>query len=281
MKELQHARTGALLAQKKLCNATWLRHCVSTEDGDEYAALELFSKHILSWYPDGSIRLNSCGYRTHTTKDRLDRYLPSGFRVLQYKPYWYLDTPTGARPFIDRMLITDKGHIKKHSLVAEYDSLNYLDALWLRRRIHEYATTYVKSFCAGRIAFDDMCAKCSEARKHSPHDGERTHALAHITSSTAPATMLHRARQLAYHRDRSFTRWSPAQLGAVIDAGWAHAQLFWRRPKNKKELIAQTELRMTAAQGGALDLRPYDYRVSLRAMLEDHLLAIFSFEAMT
>lgn len=43
----------------------------------------------------GAYRFSHCGWDTSTTKQRLNRYLPSGYRVYQEDHDWYLSTPDG------------------------------------------------------------------------------------------------------------------------------------------------------------------------------------------
>lgn len=50
-------------------------------------------------------RLDSCGYRTRTTKERINRRLPYGYRVKQRDHEWLLDTPDGVYDFTDGMTI--------------------------------------------------------------------------------------------------------------------------------------------------------------------------------
>lgn len=54
----------------------------------------------------GVYRLSSCGYRTATTKERINRYIPSGYFVRQEDFEWYLEKPDGSRePFHDGMIL--------------------------------------------------------------------------------------------------------------------------------------------------------------------------------
>lgn len=52
-------------------------------------------------------RLDSHGYRTMTTKERINRHLPRGWKVIQRDFEWFLTTPDGERrEFADGMTIT-------------------------------------------------------------------------------------------------------------------------------------------------------------------------------
>jgi hypothetical protein len=61
-----------------------------TEYVDGRRTLRLHATDILTWKPDGVIVLNSGGYRTHTTKERLNAFLPLGIRVYQKNYSWYV-----------------------------------------------------------------------------------------------------------------------------------------------------------------------------------------------
>lgn len=46
---------------------------------------------------NGIFRLNSSGYRTSTTKERINRYLPAGYRLIQRDFDWLVVGPDGER----------------------------------------------------------------------------------------------------------------------------------------------------------------------------------------
>lgn len=45
---------------------------------------------IIGWFSDGSIRLNTGGFKTRTTKARMNSFLPRGFSVFARNDKWYL-----------------------------------------------------------------------------------------------------------------------------------------------------------------------------------------------
>jgi len=53
----------------------------------------------------GSYRISSCGYQTSTTKERINRYIPYPYKVIQRDFNWYLETPEGRKDFKDGMII--------------------------------------------------------------------------------------------------------------------------------------------------------------------------------
>lgn len=52
--------------------------------------LKLHDTYVVTWYADGRVKLNSGGWRTVTTKARINEYLNSGYGVEQELGQWYL-----------------------------------------------------------------------------------------------------------------------------------------------------------------------------------------------
>jgi hypothetical protein len=74
---------------------------------------------IVTYYLNGSVRLNSGGYKTSTTKARLNAFTPKGINVWQQLGSWYVTTPAGVFEFEDGMVISD---------IAEWGEGGYTDA---------------------------------------------------------------------------------------------------------------------------------------------------------
>lgn len=71
---------------------------------------------VVEMFPDGSVSLNSGGYHTSTTKNRMNEYLPHGYYVRQENYEWYFGRrgKDGIRvevPFYDGISITPSGTI--------------------------------------------------------------------------------------------------------------------------------------------------------------------------
>src|SRR5579864_7126511 len=52
--------------------------------------LKLHDTYIITWYADGRTELNSGGWRTVTTKARINEHLEDGFGISQVKGLWYV-----------------------------------------------------------------------------------------------------------------------------------------------------------------------------------------------
>lgn len=59
-----------------------------TRDGE--TVIRLHGTDIVRRLADGSVILNSGGWKTVTTKDRMNNNLPGGARIIQEKGVWYV-----------------------------------------------------------------------------------------------------------------------------------------------------------------------------------------------
>ena len=83
-------------SQRKVGNNTYayIQH-------DGSVAIELHGTKVVVIYPNGLYKLNTNGWRTSTTKDRINKYSP--VRVYQKNYEWFLKDGT---PFEDNMLVS-------------------------------------------------------------------------------------------------------------------------------------------------------------------------------
>ena len=57
----------------------------------DHLAMRYHNTEVAQYWPDGTIRLDSGGWRTSTTKERINWGLPSGYRLTQDRGVWYLN----------------------------------------------------------------------------------------------------------------------------------------------------------------------------------------------
>jgi hypothetical protein len=81
--------------QRKIGNNTY-----AYIEHDGSVAIELHGTKVVVIYPNGLYKLNSGGWQTSTTKDRINKYSP--VKVYQKKHVWYLGDGT---PFEDNILV--------------------------------------------------------------------------------------------------------------------------------------------------------------------------------
>lgn len=90
-------------ARRKVANNTFLNRRY-----DDSIAVTLHRTDVVTAFADGRIVLKSGGWRTLTTKDRINMFLPSLCHLTQRKNEWWLTTPDGTVEFEDGMVIFDK-----------------------------------------------------------------------------------------------------------------------------------------------------------------------------
>lgn len=90
--------------KRKLANNTWI-----VRGGDDSIGVVLHKTTIVRYYPNGTVTLNSGGYRSATTKQRINQLLPAGVSLSQ-KDYEWTVVGFGQRiPFEDGMVIAPPG----------------------------------------------------------------------------------------------------------------------------------------------------------------------------
>jgi hypothetical protein len=67
--------------------------------------ITLHHNAVLEFFPDGACRYSSCGWRTPTTKDRLNRFGLPGVRVYQRSGQWRIERNGKSEPFTDGVII--------------------------------------------------------------------------------------------------------------------------------------------------------------------------------
>lgn len=281
---LRHARTGKQLDKKKLCNETWLHRILDKPDEGEsrwYVDLVLFDKPIATWKPNGNVELISHGHHA-TTKERYNRFLHP-YRVWQTRPYWYIRTPAGILPFRDEMELTADGRD-----LGRAPALNAIDAIELKEQVHKYALLYANRLANGIIPTETECEGCRKLpwQFDSEPLGEEliVHLLHHIQRDCTPCSIIRAAVNRAGTFSSGFCEGgrtiSRSWMQQVIETSWTESQRFWRKPRTKSALLEQTELLMTAENTPRRDLRPREYVVNFRLLVEDFLLETFGFERM-
>lgn len=140
----------------------------------DVVSLRLHSTDVVTWEPGNTVTVNSGGWRTLTTKDRINSALPSGFRLHQNRGLWYWNQ--GAS-----ILFTDGDKIRNGWLTAQAKkagSKTERDALSLQKRIGKFAT-----LCASKLPLKvpgpGDCFYCQAARSN-PEFGGTGHLISHM-----------------------------------------------------------------------------------------------------
>lgn len=70
-------------------------------DDDGSVGVRFHATRILTFHPEGTFTVSTGGWRTVTTKQRLNALLPAGFRIFSERYAWQIATPEGTFPFED------------------------------------------------------------------------------------------------------------------------------------------------------------------------------------
>lgn len=85
---------------KKIGNNTYAERL-----GNGNIGIRLHNTHVVVFTADDHYILNSGGWRTKTTKDRINQLLPSNIRISQKKFAWYVEKNGHIMEFRDGMVV--------------------------------------------------------------------------------------------------------------------------------------------------------------------------------
>jgi len=161
--------------KRKLGNNTYL----VVRDDNGYS-VKLHDTEVVIHYKD-RIVLNSGGYKTLTTKSRMNDY--STHTIYQKNHVWYVDNEI---PFEDGITLYDNGAIKG-------EGINPKETIKLAKRVKKYSKDYAKEFIKGNIPKPNN-GDCWGCLFHK--DGKSTiaknHILSHLDDKYYVPSMLHK-----------------------------------------------------------------------------------------
>ncbi len=92
---------------RKLANNTYVERI-----DDESIGVRLHRTYVVIYKVGGDIILNSGGWHSVTTKQRINQLLPEGFGLYSKRYEWFLSTPEGEEEFFDGMTIKDPKYLR-------------------------------------------------------------------------------------------------------------------------------------------------------------------------
>lgn len=176
--------TGRCAQRRKLANNTYLERRFGGGDRENCTAIavRLHATDIVTFHPDGSTVLDSGGWRTVTTKQRMNE---AGFNVWQERGVWYVgggwrsDPCAGdAIPYADGMRwIPDQA---KWEGIGEDPKAQ----LKQRRRVQKFARQFIDALEAGNVPAPGAgdCFYCCMTTTNGQGLGEATRDRSHIES---------------------------------------------------------------------------------------------------
>ena len=138
--------------------------------------------------PQPAVILSSCGWKTLTTKERINAFCPAGFRVYQERSVWYLSSHPlqHSWTFADGITILANGTVVNAGPENEGDRIRKLTA-----RINKYAHEFARALVDGKIPAPDSgdCWYCSMFPQGSGSD----HLTSHLDENYLVPSLLLRA----------------------------------------------------------------------------------------
>lgn len=163
---------------------------------DGGVAIRLHSTDIVTINDDGSMVLNSGGWLSVTTKERLNRYTPA--RISQRAGIWYM---ADGSLFYDGMIIEADGRPRDPREPSDHESK--LKAI--KRDAKAYARGYVEALKAGSIDYPSGgdCWYCSMRTEGGEPLGDASNNTEHIRDHIAeryyvPSLLVNAGRAAGY-----------------------------------------------------------------------------------
>jgi hypothetical protein len=137
---------------KRIANNTYL-----VREGDPIS-VKLHDTHVVTFWPNNDIVLNSDGWKTVTTKDRMNKYLPDPWHIWQERSIWYVVAGyhgTGYTKWVyqDNCILKPNGEVTGACL---YDPEKEKKTAKEIRKINKYAKDYIVALAEGKVPAPDQ-----------------------------------------------------------------------------------------------------------------------------
>lgn len=177
---------------KKLANHTYAKRI----DG-ETIAVRLHETNILTFSKNGKVTLNSGGWKTPTTKERMNSYLPIG-RIEQSKGQWFLQND-GTEYFFEDGLVVNSKTGKINARPYQPGNKKAKAGMKLRKDTLSFVKAYVQALFNGEVEKPGPgdCFYCQmvDIETGKPMPGN-DHILGHIEESYfVPSLLANAARE--------------------------------------------------------------------------------------
>lgn len=168
---------------RKIANNTYLKQ----RDKDAIA-VRLHETDIITLYPDGFVTLNSGGWHTKTTLDRLQTYAP--FYVYQKNYTWFVVVPSGGEYiFKDGMTYSPKINKFYHAALTE-DGKDTKRIKSFKKKLNEYIDGYADLLLSREMP-EPSGGDCWYCYMNLP--GQSDHLINHVKEKYFVPSLIYRA----------------------------------------------------------------------------------------
>jgi len=150
------------------------------EQGHDVILATYHGNTVARFFPDYTA-YSSCGWRTMTTKERINWFLPDGFSLWQEKGMWFLSDRNKHKQygFADGITIDKFGSVSNAALPTREAEIKALT-----KQINKYVKGYVKALVAGDIDSPSAgdCWYCAMQTESGESLGDATRDTGHLVS---------------------------------------------------------------------------------------------------
>lgn len=163
---------------------------------DDGVAIKLHETDIVTILDNGRTILNTGGWQTVTTKERINRYTKA--RIYQRASVWYISDKTGNDSlFYDGMRISANGLPLKPKPTKKYEK----QVKAIKKQSKEYAKNYVEALKAGLIDYPNGgdCWACSMRDSEGNTRMGESHLIDHMQEKYyVPSLLVNAGREAGY-----------------------------------------------------------------------------------
>ena len=215
--------------RRKINNNTYLeRRDVNT------VALKLHDTDIVTYHEDGTVVLDTGGWKTLTTRDRMRTGLPEGFSMRQEKGQWFIVKGDPWDPSAQRWLFVDGMMIKDEEVYGgiRADKEIMKAQMKERRAAKKYARDFIDALRAGDVPAPSggdcwVCAMKDEKGHHALEDDAAEHMREHMKEGYFVPTIITEAIERfpisAVAHDYLVAHWGAGteeQRKQILESGW-------------------------------------------------------------
>lgn len=192
---------------------------------EDEIAVRLHETDVITYHRNGNRTLNSGGWLTVTTKERINGYLGlNGLKVASDRGQWFLYQFPGwekVSEFYDGMVVTGEGKVLKPKMPDPKETAKIKA---LGKRINEYVEGFVKALEKGMPApGSGDCWFCLFREQNGKTWGDATgnhdHLLQHIEEGYyVPSLALNAVKEKGYNNPSFILGWlSPDEMRTSFD----------------------------------------------------------------
>ena len=117
---------------------------IRREDNGDFV-IRLYGTDILTYHPDDTITINTGGYRTVTTKARINAFLSPKAELYAKRGKWYIRSGSGVYPFEDGATLTAaRGGVRENPRLSK----DRHDAMYPKYQMAEWEYDHLRNWLA-------------------------------------------------------------------------------------------------------------------------------------